>query len=140
VKRFICNEFHSFSDLICVVENMVGVSFGVAAITLWEAVRETTGFHQRDSAPKKPHKTEESEELKKNRLAGLCYMIRCCFAHGTALPVWRIENEKYKTIYQIGNKEIDLRKIDKEPFDYSHIGGMETLRFLRDECLKLGML
>lgn len=68
-------------------------------------------------------------------------MIRCCFAHGTALPIWSIYDDKYEVKYSIGNKIIDLSIIiEKQTFNYSDIGGYETLWLLKREAAISGML
>ena len=62
-----------------------------------------------------------------SNLASLTYMIRCCFAHGPAAPVWRIARNKYRTRYRVGNKVIDLSDMDDgTPFEYASIGEHET--------------
>ena len=126
------NEFHSYDDLIAASENNVSICFGVAAITLWEAIKEKTGYEPKNLNPSFD---------RKHNIASLSYMIRCCFAHGTAQPVWSIYNNKYKTKYNVGNKVIDLSPISNgHPFDYSSIEGYETLWFLRDEARTHQML
>ena len=112
--------------------NNVSICFGTAAITLWEAIRERTGIHPRAMDPN--NGTDEN-------LAALSYMIRCCFAHGPASPVWSIRDGKYRTTYQVGNKSIDLSNVaEGQRFDYRSIGGYETLWFLKDEARVRGML
>lgn len=106
------SEFHSYDDIVLASENNISICFGVAVITLWEAFRE--------------YKTQNQATGEIEMLADLCYMIRCCFAHGTAVPQWKI-NDRYRKCYHVGNKTIDLTGLDGQPFDYSHIGGCETL-------------
>jgi len=126
------NEFENYDNLIIASEHNVSICFGIAAITLWEAIREKNAFEPRNLNP---------QTDKKQNLASLCYMIRCCFAHGSARPVWSIQNRKYKTTYRLQSKTIDLSEIDNgRPFDYSSIGGYETLWLLKDEAKKNHML
>jgi hypothetical protein len=47
---------------------------------------------------------------------------------------------KYRASYRVGNKHIDQRSVDGQPFDYSAIGGYETLWLLRAEAASRGML
>ena len=120
------NEFKTYHDIQLAAERNISICFGVAAITLWEAIREHSGL----SSGKLDPVNSRSENL-----AALSYMIRCCFAHGTACPVWSIRDDKYKTVYKVGNKTVDLSKIaDKQPFDYLSIGGLETLWHLKAEA------
>jgi hypothetical protein len=120
------NEFESYTDLIVASENNISICFGAAALTLWEAIREKTSYE--------PRQLDPLADIKQN-LASLSYMIRCCFAHGTAVPVWSIFNVKYKTQYRLGNKVVDLSNVSNgQAFDYSSIGGYETLWFLKNEA------
>jgi hypothetical protein len=126
------NEFKSYSDLIIASENNISICFGAAAITLWEAIKENTGYV--------PNKLKPDEDKKQN-IASLSYMLRCCFAHGTAAPIWTILANKYKTKYFVGNKIIDLSKIENgQAFDYQSICGYETLWFIKDEAKSMGLL
>ena len=120
------NEFKTYQELQVAAENNISICFGAVAITLWEAIREHTGW----SSWRLNTKNSRGENL-----AALSYMIRCCFAHGTASPVWSIYDSKYKTVYRVGNKTIDLSDIaDKQPFEYPSIGGYETLWHLKAEA------
>ncbi len=126
------NEFATYQDIQIAGENNFSICFGAASITLWEAIREKNSY---SPGSLQPSKNQD------HRLAALSYMIRCCFAHGPATPVWSITNNKYKIKYRVGNKIIDLSSItDKQPFDYLSIGGYETLWMLRDEAKAKGLL
>jgi hypothetical protein len=125
-------EFDTYQDLLAAAGNNISIAFGAAAITLWQAISEHAGLKSKQL---KPHAN------KMENLAGLSYMIRCCFAHGTAMPVWSISDPKYKTIYQVGNKTIDLSRIENEqPFEYASIGGYETLWLLKADAHAYGLL
>ena len=82
------NEFCTYKDIQLAAENNISICFGVAAITLWEAIREHSGLTSGKLNPK----NSENENL-----AAFSYMLRCCFAHGTARPAWSIKDNKYKT-------------------------------------------
>lgn len=126
------NEFKTYTDLIIASENNISICFGAASLTLWEAIREKTNYEPKSLDP---------QADKKQNLASLSYMIRCCFAHGTAAPVWSIYNQKYKTQYNIGNKTVDLSQVTNgQAFDYSSIGGYETLWILKNEAEAQQML
>lgn len=119
-------EFHTYQDLQLASENNISIAFGAAAITLWGAIREHNSFEPKKISP---------QTNPEGNLAALSYMLRCCFAHGSAVPVWSILNEKYKTKYLVGNKTIDLSVISNgEPFSYESIGGYKTLWLLRDDA------
>ena len=121
------NEFASYDAIRVASEHNISICFGVAANTLWEAMREKRNLESGQLDP---------DADKASNIASLTYMIRCCFAHGPAAPVWQIQREKYKTQYRVGNKLIDLSGIaDGTPFDYALIGGYETLWFLKAEAL-----
>ena len=126
------NEFATYDAVRVASEHNVSICFGVAANTLWEAMREKGDLRTGDLDP---------EADRAGNLASLTYMIRCCFAHGPAAPVWRIARNKYRTRYRVRNKEIDLSDIgDGTPFEYACIGGHETLWLLKDEALAEGLI
>jgi hypothetical protein len=125
-------EFNTFEEIINAAANNISICFGAAAITLWEAIREKNGYGQQ--------KMPDPSKSDKEHLAALSYMIRCCFAHGTAVPSWKIDNAKYKIIYQVGNKKINLESSDQKAFDYPDIGGPETLKHIRMEAESIGMI
>jgi hypothetical protein len=126
------NEFQTYQDLQLAAENNISICFGAAAITLREAIREHSGLVSGKLNPK---------NSRKESVAALSYMLRCCFAHGTARPVWSIQDSKCKTTYQIGNKTIDLSQVaDQQAFDYSSIGGYETLWYLKEESRAEGLI
>jgi hypothetical protein len=124
------NEFATFDHLLVATENNISICFGAAAITLWEALKERNGYSTSKIDPS--HSPNEM-------LASLSYMLRCCFAHGTAVPRWQIK-EKFRVIYKVGNKSIDLRGVDGLPFEYPAIGGFETLWHLRADAQARGIL
>lgn len=124
------NEFSTLEEIQVAAENNISICFGAAAITLWEAISEKNGITSTTINP---------SNTTKEMLAGLIYMIRCCFAHGTVVPRWKIGN-KYKIIYKVGNKRVDLQNVDGKPFDYEVIGGYEALWLLRAEATSKGML
>lgn len=122
------NEFPTYDAIRVASENNISICFGVVANTLWEAIREKYELSSHQLDP-------EADRIQ--NLASLAYMIRCCFAHRPACPVWCIQNRKYKTTYQVGNKVIDLSNIeDGTPFKYDSIQGYETLWHLKAEILE----
>lgn len=125
------DEFNDRDQIVLAAENNISICFGAASLTLWEAIREHKGF-----SPAKLDPTNSDEE----RLATLSYMIRCCFAHGTVLPKWNIRKAKYRTTYQVGNRTIDLRSLNGKPFEYSSIGGFETIWLIRAAAKARNML
>ena len=88
------NEFATYDAVRVASEHNVSICFGVAANTLWEAMREKGDLRTGDLDP---------EADRAGNLASLTYMIRCCFAHGPAAPVWRIARNKYRTRYRVRN-------------------------------------
>ena len=121
-------EFQDASRIELAAGNNVAICFGAVAITLWEAIREWTGVEGKDLKPSK-------EQM----LAALSYCIRCCFAHGTVMPTWKLD-PKYRLEYKLGNRVVDLRSADGQPFEYSQIGGPDGLRILRAEAKASGLL
>lgn len=124
------NEFATFDHLLVATERNISICFGAAAITLWEALKEKNGYN-----PSRMDPSHSPDEM----LASLSYMLRCCSAHGTAVPRWQIR-ERYRVVYNVGNKSIDLRGVDGLAFEYSAIGGCETLWLLRADAQAHGML
>jgi len=126
------NEFRTYQDLQLAAENNISICFGAVATTLWEAIHEHSGLVSGKLNP---------NNSRKESLAALSYMLRCCFAHGTARPAWSIQDSKYKTTYQVGNKTIDLSQVaDQQAFDYFSIGGYETLWYLKEESRAEGLI
>jgi hypothetical protein len=125
-------QFERIDDLIIATENNINICFGAVAITLWEALNETDKY--------KPGKLPTPLNTQEEKIAALVYMIRCCFAHGMAIPKWEIRDRKYRIVYKIGNKTVDLTLLDGQVFSYDSIGGYETLWFLRYELENKGML
>lgn len=126
------NQFHTDDALLLASENNISIAFGAASITLWEAIREHGSI---SSKSLKPQANGDQS------LAALSYMIRCCFAHGSAAPKWSIQDPKYRCTYYLGNKVIDLSSIQNDQvFDYKSIGGYETLWMLKGEARHRGLI
>ena len=123
-------EFQSDDDLVLAAENNISICFGVAAITLWEAIREHSGLESKQLRPS----ASDSE-----RLASLVFAIRCCFAHGTAAPRWEL-TPKNQLRYEFGGLVVDLTSAHGLPFDYSYIGGPDGLRRLRRLAESAGLV
>lgn len=126
------NEFNSINDILIASENNISICFGGAVITLWEAIKDKGRFSPR----RLPNPLLTLEQ----KTAGLIYMIRCCFAHSAAIPKWHISSNKYKIIYLVGTKTIDLRSVNGNKFEYHTIKGYNTLLELRDIALNYNML
>jgi hypothetical protein len=114
-------EFQSDDDLILASENNVSICFAAAAITLWEAIREHSGLECKTLSP---------SAYERDSIAGLAFAIRCCFAHGTAAPRWKL-TPKYRLRFELPGLSVDLTSADGQPFDYSYLGGPDGLRVLR---------
>ena len=122
------NEFPTYDAIKVASENNLSICFGFVANTLWEAISERYALSSSQLDP-------EADRIQ--NLASLAYMIRCCFAHRPANPVWCIRDKKYRTMYRVGNKVIDLSNIeDGTPFEYTSIQGFETLWHLKAEAFK----
>jgi hypothetical protein len=125
------NEFKSYDDIILAAENNISITWGIAALTLWEAIRECNHLEAKDLRPL---------SSRKHSIASLVYMIRCCFAHGSARPTWCIK-PKFRLQYKVGNKSIDLSNVENgKPFDWQDVGGRETLWHIKGEALCIGLL
>ena len=126
------NEFSNYDEIRVASENNISICFGSAANVLWEAIREKRGLEAKELDPNAD---------RASNIASLTYMIRCCFAHGPAAPVWQIKNTKYRTKYQVGYTVVDLSVIENgTAFDYASIGGYETLWFLKDGASAEGLI
>ncbi|MCL6613709.1 MAG: hypothetical protein K6U03_03655 [Firmicutes bacterium] len=132
------NEFNTYDDIILATENAISTFFGITANVLWECINER-GIYS-------PPRTKLPDPLvtPEQKLVGFAYMLRCCFAHGPAIPKWHITDKKYRTQYIIGNKLVDLTKFgnigDENVFNYRDIGGYETLWILKHELMKLNII
>lgn len=112
--------FESNDDLILACENMLGVAFGAAAITLNRG-REEAGI----PFPKKI-------ETEKDQFVVLAYQIRNAFAHDIAEPKWEIRNPAFLRKYEFGPVSVDLTGLHGQPFSYKDIGGPEVLFWMKD--------
>jgi len=126
------NEFNTDTDILIASENNITVCFGAAVITLWEAIKDKGRFS--------PSRLPSLLSTLEQKTAGLIYMIRCCFAHSAAVPSWHIKSDKYKILYTVGTKSIDLRTVNDTKFEYETVKGYNTLLELRDFSLNHGML
>lgn len=123
-------EFNDAHQIEIAAGNNIAICFGVAAITLWEAIREYSGLES--------HALDPSAS-EREMLAGLSFAIRSCFAHGTARPVWKLAS-KYRIEYRLGNRLVDLRSADGSPFDYTQLGGVDGLKILRSRARALCLI
>lgn len=128
------NLLETENDFILWSQNSILLSFGSAAITLWEAVKMRNVFNESKLGNKQALNTEQEQ------LVGLSYMLRCCFAHGLTRPAWRINHQRYKIKLSKWCKVIDLSALDGKNFTYEHIGGYETLWFLRNYMRKENLI
>lgn len=126
------SEFETYDDIVLSCENMISINFGIASTVLWECVHEK-GIYT-------PAKLPNPLITKEEKLAGFSYMLRCCFAHGPAVPRWKIDKPKYLTQYAVGNRAIDLSCLNDKDFNYKDIGGYDTLWLLKNDMESLGMI
>lgn len=117
IVHFPNGQFNTIEDIQLGAENSFKISIGYMAITLWEAIREKTGYEPSKINPINSRKEE---------IAALSYMIRCCYAHSLVLPKWEIKNAKYKFVYTVDQIKIDLRNVDGQDFLFESIGSLET--------------
>ena len=123
-------EFESDDDMILASENNVSICFAAAALTLWEAIREHSDLESSTLSPS----TSEREKI-----AGLAFAIRCCFAHAIAAPRWKL-TPKYRLRYELPGLSVDLTSAHDQPFDYSYLGGPDGLRVLRRLAVSAGLV
>lgn len=116
--------FSANDDLIIALENMLGVAFGAAAITLNRS-REEAGI---------PIPRIIEKEI--DQFVVLTYQIRNAFAHDISEPRWEIRNPAFLRNYKFGPVEVDLRNLHGSRFDYSHIGGPEVLFWMKEYAEK----
>jgi hypothetical protein len=112
--------FATQDDLIIACQNLLGIAFGAAAITL-NRCREEAGL----GLPN-PITTE------RDQFVALTYQIRNAFAHDIAEPRWEIRDARYLRTYDFGSVKADLTGRHGQTFDYSHIGGPEVLFWMRN--------
>jgi hypothetical protein len=124
-------QFDSDNDIILATENMISINFGVTANILWECINEKGQYTSR--------KLHNSLITNEQKLAGFTYMLRCCFAHGPANLRWKMDKQ-YLIQYKVGNRFIDLSKLNNKDFAYMDIGGYDTLWILKVELKSLGMI
>jgi hypothetical protein len=109
----------SEDELILACQNLVGITYGAAAITL-DRCREEASV----TAP-----TTIVSEV--DQWVALVHQIRNAFAHDIAEPKWHITKGRYRRQYSIGPVTADLTQLDGLHFDYAHVGGPEGLFHLK---------
>ncbi len=112
--------FDSYDDLIIACENMLGVSFGAAAITLNRS-REEAGV---------PYPKIIDSEI--DQFVVLAYQIRNAFAHDISEPKWDIRNKNFLRMYEFGPVSVDISGFHGKPFTYEDIGGPEVLFWMKE--------
>jgi hypothetical protein len=116
-------SFASNEDFVLALQNNVTIAFGAAAITL-NVCREEMGYPVPDVI-----------ESPQDQVVSLVYQIRNCFAHDIAEPRWVITRDRYKRVYDLGYKTVDLTGVNGKPFEYDDIGGLDTLAVLRHRLI-----
>ncbi len=127
------NILHTNNDFGLWSQNLIMQAFGSAAITVWEAVCHK-GVYNASKLGKLDKLVSDDE-----RLVGVAYMLRCCFAHGMTRPVWDIR-KRYKFTFKKWGKQIDLSVLNGKPFKYEHLAGYETLWLMKDEFQQKGIV
>lgn len=132
--------FHSVDDLHIACANQLSVAFGAAAITL-NRCREEYEEAKRVSLRASNGNPPESED---EHFAEVVCQIRNAFAHDISEPRWDIRGAGRRRPYLIDRVAdaagdfiracitVDLTDLHGQPFDYAHIGGIETLYHLRE--------
>ena len=128
------NTLHTNDDFILWSQNLIMLAFGNASVTLWEAIR-MKGVYNASKLGKLNKLVSEDEKL-----VGIAYMLRCCFAHGMTRPIWKIKHQRYKAKMEKWGKVIDLAALDEISFMYDHIGGYETIWFMKNEFQQKGIV
>lgn len=116
-------SFANDEDFVLALQNNVTIAFGAAAITL-NVCREEMGYPLPDVI-ETPH----------DQVVSLVYQIRNCFAHDIAEPRWVITKDRYKRVYDLGCKQVDLTDVNGKQFEYDDIGGLDTLALLRHRLI-----
>jgi len=111
---------NSPDDLILALENNLTIVFGAAAITL-NRCREEADIRLPD-----PIVTEIDQ------FTIVAYQIRNAFAHDIAEPKWNITNSRFVRAYEFGGIRVDLSAVGTKPFEYSDIGGVEVLFWMKE--------
>ena len=110
--------FDSPNDLILACQNNVTIAFGAAAITL-NRCREEADVRLPDPI-----------DSDRDQWIALVYQLRNAFAHDIAEPRW-VCQPRYRREYRVGVVNADLRDVEGSPFEYSQIGGANSLFLLK---------
>lgn len=115
---FPSGQFSTIEAIIPATQALVGMAFGTSAMVL-DAAFEAAGVKNN------PHSSQPSDELRT-----LVYMVRCAFAHNPALPLWKARGRQYARIISVQAGDIsisiNLTSLHGQPFEYSHIGGLQN--------------
>lgn len=109
--------FHSYDDIILGAQNNFVLTLGFTAIVLHDVLTQA-GFPN-DLPVSSPHRD----------LRALVYMIRCAFAHDMMNPQWEARGpfaRELRLELPSGPLLVDMRGRNGQPFDDSHVGGIET--------------
>jgi len=124
-----CDSYFSSSEnTILISQISVGAAFGATAITLDNLLEAT-------DCPRDPKSKDEFQML-----WILIYSVRNAFAHGIAKPVWVVKKSYQQCIeFTLGGDKIDinLAALDKQSFEYDHIGGPVGWIAIKDRVLTL---
>ena len=117
------DTFQKYDDLINAVQNNYNITLGFTAILLNSCFEEAGTNH------------DPKDNLFKAEIRSLIYMIRCAFAHDMMSPKWEVRG-KYNRILNIQFEdyklEINLCKLDGQPFEVSQIGGIDNYYKVKD--------
>lgn len=111
--------FQDMSKLMIACQSNLSITFGAAAITL-NKCREEAGLELPN-----PIVSEVDQFI------ALAYQIRNAFAHDISEPRWNITKLRYARHYSFGGIEVDLSSVADKAFEYSDIGGPETLLHMK---------
>jgi len=106
-------------DLILALDNNRTIAFGAAAITL-NRCREEAGIRLSNPI------VSEIDQF-----SSVAYQIRNAFAHDIAEPKWNITNSRFARAYEFGGIKVDLNAVCTKLFEYSDIGGVEVLFWMK---------
>jgi hypothetical protein len=115
-------------DVIRVARNNWKVCLGMTAVALDAAFDDA-------NVPPDPRRLEPADDLR-----SVIRMIRCAFNKSLLDPKWEVRG-RFERVFHLRLPnvlpEIDLRALDKKPFDLEDIGGAAAYGEIRDEARKI---
>ena len=125
---FPSGSFKNNESLVLAAQTGVSIAFGVTANVL-DAAFEVAGI-----------KRSPSSNIEIDVLRSIVYMVRCAFAHNSAMPCWEVRGQYSRQMPIVINGvtfNFNFQTLNGQPFEYEHIGGFANWQHMRSAAEKV---